>query len=295
MQHLQRRLHYCFQAWGACRHAAVARALPGVLADAHRAAETGPAGAVVLSRAYQLTASLLFKYGAQTRTPAVLAADRALAAAEQSGDPVAIGSAARRVARGLMHQQRHTAATEYALTTVAALRPDLESGGTAGLSTLGMLHLVAAVGATGGGRSPQSVTTATEQLTAAGEIATRQGSHDIGLTFFGDANVALHEVDVLLRLDDAWSALESAESITPGAVAALSRERQARHLVTTARAKALTRRRDGAVRDLLTAEELAPEEVRRPSVVGLVASLMELVPSPGQQLTGLASRCGLPA
>ncbi|MCK8676488.1 hypothetical protein [Streptomyces lichenis] len=102
-------------------------------------------------------------------------------------------------------------------------------------------------------------------------------------------------MDVLLRLDDAWSALESAESITPGAVAALSRERQARHLVTTARAKALTRRRDGAVRDLPTAEELAPEEVRRPSVVGLVVDLMELVPSPGQQLTGLASRCGLPA
>ncbi len=66
-----------------------------------------------------------------------------------------------------------------------------------------------------------------------------------------------------------------------------------RHLVTTARAAALTRRREDAVRDLLEAERLAPEEVRRPSVARLVGELIELVPTPGPELTGLARRCGL--
>lgn len=291
---LHRRVTYCCQAWEACHYTAAARDLPGVLADAHRA-ESSLAAAVLLSRAYQLTSSLLFKYGATARIPAVLAADRALAAAERSGDPVAIGAAARRVARGLIHQQRHTAAAEYATTNANTLRSDLEAAGPAGLSTLGMLYLVAAVGATGNGRSPKAVGTANDRLAEAGQVADQQGPEGADFTSFGATNVALHEVDVMLRLDDAWSAVESARRIEPHAIGTLGRERQARHLVTTARAKALTRDRVAAVRDLLEAERLAPEEVRRPSVTRLVGDLLELVAAPGAELTGLARRCGLSA
>jgi transcriptional regulator with XRE-family HTH domain len=292
---LRRRVTFCCQAWVSCHYAAAARDLPAVLADAHATAVTSAEAAVLLSRAYQLTASLLFKYGELARTPAVLAADRALTAAERAGDSVAIGAAARRVARGLIHQQRHTVAADYATTTANTLRRDLEHAGPAGLSTLGMLYLVAAVGTAGAGRSAQSVAAATERLGEAGEVAEQQGEHGADFTNFGPANVALHQVDVLLRLDDAWSAVEAADRIEPGAVAALGRERQARHLVTTARASALTRRREDAARDLLKAEQLAPEEVRRPSVTRLVGELTELVPTPGPELTGLARRCGLRA
>lgn len=199
------------------------------------------------------------------RTPAVLAADRALAAAETSGDPVAIGAAARRVARGLIHQQRYAAATDYATATATTLRPDLERSGPAGLSTLGMLYLVAAVGATGAGRSPHAVATATQRLGEAGEVADQQGEDGADFTGFGPTNVQLHQVDVLLRLDDAWSAVEAAQRIDAAALASLGRERQARHLVTTARAAALTRHREDAVRDLLEAERLAPR--RGPAAV----------------------------
>ncbi|MFE9317815.1 helix-turn-helix domain-containing protein [Streptomyces albidoflavus] len=292
---LHRRIAFCCQAWEACHYTAAARELPSVLADAHHTASTSPAAAVLLSRAYQLTASLLFKYGNDARTPAVLAADRALAAAQQSGDPVAIGAASRRVARGLMHQQRYSAAAEYATASAETLRPALEISGAPGLSTLGMLYLVAAVAVTGDGRSPRTVAEAADKLTAAGEVADQQGEQSADYTSFGPTNVALHKVDVALRLDDAWSAVESSADITPGALGALGRERRARHLVTTARARALTRDRGTATRDLLDAERLAPEEVRRASVVRLVEELMELVPTPDVELTGLARRCGLPA
>lgn len=293
---LWRRLTFCCQAWTACHYTAVARDLPAVLADAHAAAGESAEGSVLLSRAYQLTASLLFKYGQLGRTPGVLAADRALVAAEAAGDPVAIGASARRVARGLIHQQRHATAAAYATTTATELRPDLEQGGPVGLSTLGMLYLVAAVGATGAGRSPTSVAEATERLGEAGEVAQRQGDdQDADYTSFGPTNVQLHEVDVLLRLDDAWSALEAAQRIDPGALARLGRERRARHLVTSARASALTRRRQDATQYLLDAEQLAPEEVRRPAVVGLVRELLILVPNPDTSLRELAQRCGLPA
>ncbi|MBO8191204.1 helix-turn-helix transcriptional regulator [Streptomyces oryzae] len=295
IEDLKRRVMFCCQAWASCHYTAAARDLPAVLADAHGTAAASEEAAALLSRAYQLTASLLFKYGVLARTPAVLAAERALTAAEASGDPVAIGAAARRVARGLIHQGRHAAAADYAATTAATLRPDLESAGIAGLSTLGMLYLVAAVGATGGGRSSESVAAATELLDEAGEVADQQGEESGDFTSFGPTNVAIHEVDVLLRLDDAWSAVEAAQRIGPAAVFGLGRERQARHLITTARASALTRRREEAIRDLLKAERLAPQEVARPSVVRLVGQLLELVPSPGPELRGLAQRCGLPA
>ncbi|SCK38904.1 Helix-turn-helix domain-containing protein [Streptomyces sp. WMMB 714] len=295
VRELQRRVDYCCRAWASTHYAAAARDLPDVIADAHATATGSGEAGLLLSRAYQLTASLLFKYGALTRVPAVLAADRALAAASASGNPVAIGAAARRVARGLIHQQRPAAASEYAKATATTLRPALEQAGVAGLSTLGMLYLVAAVGVSGHDRSPATVADATQLLAQAGEIAERQGPHGADYTSFGATNVALHEVDVLLRLDDAWSAVEAAQNIPPQAVGALGRERQARHLVSTARARALTRSREAAVRDLLEAERLAPEEVRRPSVAQLVDELVELVPSPGPELAGLARRCGLSA
>ncbi|WP_323369539.1 helix-turn-helix domain-containing protein [Streptomyces alkaliterrae] len=289
---LEKRITYCCQAWAAGHYTAVARELTAVLPVAHRTAETTSAAAVLLSRAYQLSASLLFKFGAATRTPAVLAADRALAAAQQAGDAVAMGAAARRVTRGLIHQRRYAAAVGYATDTATTLRPDLERHGPAGLSTLGMLYLVAAVAATGDGRSQHAISTATEQLETAREVALideRSGD----FTEFGLTNVQLHEADVLLRLDDAWSALETARKIEPQAVRKLSRERQSRFLITTARAAALTRRREDAIRDLLNAERLAPEELRRPDVLRLVAELLELVPTPSAKLTGLARRCGL--
>lgn len=290
---IRRRVTYCCQAWAAGHYTAAARDLPGVLTAAHQAAATSAEAAILLSRAYQLTSSLLFKYGSLTRTPAVLAAERALSAAEASGDVVAVGASARRVARGLIHQQRHAAACDYATSTAAMLRSDLEAAGTRGLSTLGMLYLVAAVGATGDGRSPRAVSAATDRMGEAEEVAEHQGEEGADFTNFGPTNVQLHQVDVLLRLDDAWSAVEAARRIDSAAVSGLGREHRARHLVTTARAAALTRRRDDATRDLLVAERLAPQEVMRPSVAQMVAQLMELVPSPGPELRGLAQRCGV--
>ncbi|ONK14888.1 helix-turn-helix transcriptional regulator [Streptomyces sp. MP131-18] len=293
---MHRRLTFAFQAWVACHYTAAARALPGLLAEAHIAADGSAEGATLLSRSYQLAASLLFKYSSLSCTPGVLAADRGLTAATRSGDPVVIGGASRRVARGLIHQQRHAEATEYATTQADALRPVLERAGTPGLSTLGMLYLVAAVGASGSGRSPAAVSTATDRIYAAAEVADQQGDEQAeDFTAFGSVNVALHEVDVLLRLDDAWAAVEAGRRVTPENLAHVHRERQARHLVTKARALALTRRREEAVAALGEAERLAPEEVRRPAVVSVVKELLVLVPSPGGELRGLAGRCGLRA
>lgn len=141
--------------------------------------------------------------------------------------------------------------------------------------------------------SPATVKAATEHLEAADRVAEQQGDGDADYTSFGPTNVGLHEVDVLLRLDNAWSALEAADRIDPTALAALGRERRARHLLTTARAQLLSRRHADAGRTLLEAERLAPEEVRRPWSVALVQDLLDRTPSPAWELRELAQRCGL--
>jgi hypothetical protein len=86
----------------------------------------------VLSRVYQLVTSYLHKYGAPTATQAALAADRALVAAERSGDPVQIGAASRRVAKSLVYQQRPEAAVEFATAAARRLEGDLAAQGPLG-------------------------------------------------------------------------------------------------------------------------------------------------------------------
>ncbi|MEV1011092.1 helix-turn-helix transcriptional regulator [Streptomyces sp. NPDC049881] len=287
------RLEFCYQAWAACHYLALARELPGLLADGHGVAVKSAEGAVLLSRAYQLAASLLYKYSSSSCAPGVVAAERALVTAERSGDVVAIGSSARRVARGLMHQHRYSGAAEYATATARRLRTPLERAGRPGLSALGMLHLVAAIAVTGEGRSSRTVSAAADRLTEAGEVAERQGGVGADFTGFGITNVRLHEVDVLLRLNDPWEAVVHGEMISSDDLSRLPRERHARHLVTTARALVQTRRRDQATAALVEAERLAHEEIRRPAVVGIVRDQLLLSPSPSWELRALAERCGI--
>lgn len=150
-------LSYCCEAFQASHYTAIGRQLPTLLIDAHHATAAAPDDAAceahqLLSRVYQLAASFLHKYGAATTAPAAVAADRALAAAERSGDPVAIGAAARRVAKSLMHQRRPEAAASFATDAAARLHDDLTDAGARGLSTLGMLYLNAAVAVSSGER-----------------------------------------------------------------------------------------------------------------------------------------------
>jgi transcriptional regulator with XRE-family HTH domain len=299
---LRRRLAYCCKAFQACHYATLARELPPLIAGATRAAHAAPVDAqsdaqAILSRVYQLVASYLHKYGAPTAIQAALAADRALAAAEQSGDPVHIGAAARRVAKSLVYQQRPEAAVEFATASARRLEDGLVDRGPLGLSTLGMLYLSAAIASSSQERTTARVRAATDYVDEADDVADRQGGDlDEDYTMFGPTNVGLHRVDVLVRFEDGWSALEAADSLTPEALAGLSRERQAGHHVTMARASLLTRRKEAAAAELLEADRLAPEDVRsRPDTVKLVKDVVGASPAPGGELRALAERCGLRA
>jgi transcriptional regulator with XRE-family HTH domain len=299
---LQRRLSYCCEAFQACHYATLARELPPLIVDAGRAAHSAPVGMqseaqAVLSRVHQLVTSYLHKYGEATAIQAALAANRALVAAERSGDPVQIGAAARRVAKSLVYQHRPQTAVQFATSTARRLEDELVERGPLGLSTLGMLYLSAALAASSQERSPARVRAATDLVDEAADIADRQGADlNKDWTMFGPTNVGLHRVDVLTRFEDGWSALEAADALAPEALTRMTRERRAGHHVTMARASLLTRRKDDATKHLLEAERLAPEEVRgRPDTVDLVKDVIGATANQGPQLRALAERCGLRA
>lgn len=297
---LRRSLEFCCVAFQACHYGALGRDLPALLLNVQRAAdlETDAGEAhVLLSRTLQLTASFLHKYGSSTAVQAAVVADRALSAAERSGDPVAIGAASRRVAKALAYQGRPEAARDFAVSAARRLQEDLAAAGSMGLSTLGMLYLSAAISSAASERSTAAVAQATSLVDHAGEVAEQQGVDlNEDWTAFGPTNVGLHRVDVLARFEDGWSALEAAESVDAAALAGLTRERKAQHLITMARAQLLTRRKSEAAKSLLRADKLAPEEVRRrKSTVDLVADVVGATPVPSGELRALAARCALRA
>ncbi|MFI1890679.1 helix-turn-helix domain-containing protein [Streptomyces jumonjinensis] len=299
---LTRRLVASCLAFQACHLSALARDLPGLILDTERAVHAAPADRVCeaqgrLSRVYQLVTSYLHKYGAATALQAAVAADRALAAAERSGDPVHIGAAARRVTKSLAYQHRPIAAVEYATGTARRLADDLAGRGTLGLSTLGMLYLNAALAASSQERTTARVRHASDLVDEAGDVAERQGGDlDEDWTMFGPTNVGLHRVDMLCRFEDGWSALDAADGLNPQAVAALSRERVVGLHLSRVRAGLLARRKDIAADALLAADALAPEEIEgRPDTIRLVEDVVRAHAMPDAGLRGLAERCGLRA
>lgn len=298
---LRRRLTYCCEAFQACHYGALGRDLPALIVRSRQSAARAGAEAseahALLSRVLQLTASFLHKYGPATAVQAAVVADRALAAAERSGDAVAIGSASRRVAKSLTYQQQPRAAVDFAIGAARRLSTELEASGPLGLSTLGMLYLSAAVAAASLDRSTAAVRQASEHVDQAAEVADQQGADlDEDYTMFGPTNVGLHRVDVLTRFEDGWSAIEAADGLEGEALHGLSKERQAQHLITMARAQLLTRRKETAADSLIEAARLTPEEViGRQSTVALVADVVGATPVPGGDLRRLAARCGLPA
>ncbi|MEE1738563.1 helix-turn-helix transcriptional regulator [Streptomyces sp. BE147] len=298
---LRRRLTYCCEAFQACHYGALGRDLPALIVKARQsAAQAGTEASeahALYSRVLQLTASFLHKYGPATAVQAAVVADRALAAAERSGDAVAIGAASRRVAKSLTYQQQPRAAVDFAVGAARRLATGLEASGPLGLSTLGMLYLNAAIAAASLGRSTAAVRQASEHVDQAAEVADQQGADlDEDYTMFGPTNVSLHRVDVLTRFEDGWSAIEAADGLEGEALYGLSKERQAQHLITMARAQLLTRRKEAAAESLVAAARLAPEEaIGRQSTVDLVADVVGATPAPGGDLRRLAAQCGLPA
>jgi transcriptional regulator with XRE-family HTH domain len=242
-----------------------------------------------LADTYQATAAMMAKLG--EGDTAWIAADRAAALAEASGDALAIAAAMYRMTHVFLSLDQIGQAHQVAAATAAALEPRTK-GNTATLeaqSLYGACQLVLAVIAA----RDNDRTAAYRHLDHAREIAEKvgDGRDDYG-TEFGPVNVAIHAVSVAVDLGDAGHALDLARDID---YQALSPERQARHMIDLAAAHAMRRQIGEAIHDLQQAEQLTPELTHAHHGARLVTrdllQLSGLRPRP--ELRDLAERFGV--
>lgn len=259
LDQLQRELHGVFDAYQASRFGFAAGRAPLLLADALVAAEQydGDAGArahELLALSYQVAASVLTKLGEADL--AWIAADRGLAAAQQTENHAVIGSLFRAVAFGLLATGKFAPAMELTEAGGTYLLPHLAADDPSLLSVYGTLFLAGSMAAS---RAEDRGTTR-NYLQEADTAARRLGADANHLwTAFGPTNVDIHRMNTAMELGDVQVALD----VGPGLdTSALPTERQVRHSLELARAYNMTNRRDDAIATVLEAETSAPEQVR---------------------------------
>lgn len=239
-----------------------------------------------LARAYHACAGVLSNVG--DTGASWVAADRAIGAAERSGDALLMAEGAFRLTLVFQAARRLDQARQTASTAAAALERRTKSGEPEALSVWGALQLQLAVIAARQNRADE----AEEHLRLARNAADRVGAdrNDYN-TEFGPTNVALHAVGVAVELGDAGRALRVAETIDSSA---LSPERQARFLIDVARAQAQRRNVSGVADALGEVLDIAPELARsHPMITELVGDLLRSTQGTDPALRLLAHKLGL--
>ncbi|MEU1071966.1 MULTISPECIES: helix-turn-helix transcriptional regulator [unclassified Streptomyces] len=221
----------------------------------------------------------------------LMAADRAMRAAEDADDPVRIAAASWNLGHVLLSDPRDGAiqeASDVALTAAARLKHDTHSAEATAMQ--GALELVAVVA----DARQHHWWQARERLDKrAKPLGKEAGDGNVAYTVFGPTNVHLHALSIEMLAGQASDALTVADGIDTSQLP--SREREFTFTLEVARCYAMRRDDAGLLVHLLRAEELSAEDfVRSPAALDLLAELRRRVrPTYRGQVEGLARRVGL--
>ncbi|MFB7780832.1 helix-turn-helix domain-containing protein [Streptomyces bauhiniae] len=252
-----------------CDYTELERTLPGLIADLRQAAggSSGTAEASgLLATAYQTSVSLLLKRADQGN--AWLAAGRAMAEAERSGDPVVLAASVRVHTHVLIREKHTPQAVNIIRHTADQLTGAYDQRSPRYLAAVGLLLLR---GATAASRNGDRDTTE-DFLTEAREVA-RYVAFDRPDAWanFSPTNVALHQVSAAVSFGDAGIALAAARPLMRRHIPVP--ERRAALWVDAARAYSQQGRLADGYQALRIAESCAAQDIRRPAVRELVADM----------------------
>ncbi len=252
-----------------CDYTELERTLPGLIADLRQAADgsSGSADAsALLATAYQTSVSLMLKRADQGN--AWLAAGRAMAEAERSGDPVVLAASVRVHAHVLVREKHTAQAVNIIRHTADQLTGSYDQRPPRYLAAVGLLLLR---GATAASRNGDPDTTE-DFLTEAREVA-RYVTFDRPDAWanFSPTNVALHQVSAAVSFGDAGIALKTARPLMRRHIPVP--ERRAALWVEAARAYNQQGRLADGYQALRIAESCAAQDIRRPAVRELVADM----------------------
>jgi transcriptional regulator with XRE-family HTH domain len=273
---------------GAGSYEALALVLPELLTASRVAASRELPGAWwCLAGAYQAVAGLA--HTLRVLDLQLTCADRAIAAAERSADPLMVAVSRRWLANALMRQGLLDDAGAVCSDAADVIAPG-EATSRAGWSVWGSLQLVAADAAVRSGDAAG----AWRLLRDARVAAERVGSgHNDYWQAFGSASVAANETGVAWESGDPIAALQIAERVDVQALP--TKWRRARFLLDVAHAHGLREDDVATVGALLEAERHSPQVVRyrfeAHELVRVCLSREKRSRTPG--LRGLAERMGV--
>lgn len=295
---LRERVNAAWNIWQGSenRYTEAAGILPDLITDVQGIMRSfrGPDQGRERREAAQLTADLYFLLRTFTKRIgradlSLLAADRAVAAAEDADDPIRIAAAHWNLGHILMAQDEAEAAEEVAIKAAEGLRPRLD-GDTNAVAMFGALWLVAIIAAVRRGDS----WSARDRLREHAWPAARQaGEGNVMWTVFGPTNVGLHAMSVEMEAGEASVGLRLADDVDISRAPSL--ERRMTFYLETARLYDQRRDDPGVLLHLVSAENNGPEDLRynvlaRDLVRGLVRRAR---PTYAPQVRALAQRIGL--
>lgn len=220
---------------------------------------------------------------------ALVAADRAIRAAEWADDPIRLAAARWNLAHVLLAQDQPEGAEAVALHAAEALR-GRTSDSLDAVALQGSLRLLTAVASSRLG----DVWTARDRVREVVPMAERTGERNVCWTVFGPTNVAMYAVSVEVEAGEASEALRLAERIDPEPDLSIER----RVAFRLEQARGYTQRQDysSALVLLQAVSEDAPEDVKyRPAARTLLNAVVHRARgSVARQAARLSSRVGIP-
>jgi transcriptional regulator with XRE-family HTH domain len=263
--------------WGG-RLADLAVMLPGLIAEARLTRkDAGPAAAGPLAQAYQLSADLMVHTGNDDL--AMIAAERALSAAESGDDELQHATLAGTASWVLLHQGRAAEAEKVAAAAAAAIEPRMSSATPEHLTVWGSLLLSAAAPAASASRADDVTEYIRIARAAAGGLESDR--HDYW-TSFGPTQVAMQDCYTSAVLGRAGRAVKAAGHVRRGDLLSIS---WGAHKLDLAQAYAADQKHDAqAVEALREAHAVSREWFRHQ---GLARSLT-------RELAGRKGRLGEP-
>jgi hypothetical protein len=258
--HLRAMARSAYQGYQATRYDAAGRLLPRLIQGVETASRAEgvarPSLCEVRALVYDIAAALLNRVGEPSL--AWTAADRALTAAEYSGEPLLAALAAWRLSYIITSRNHPREALDMAMAAAGALERFMPSPSPEQLSVYGALHLAAVTAAA----AAFDRTMTAVLLEKARGIAGRTGETNHLGTAFGPVNVAIHAIGASLQLGDGRAAAEAGEALDITAIPSALVGRRTQASLDLARAYAMRKQDAAAVNLLLAAERLSPELAR---------------------------------
>lgn len=294
---LRERVERAWRSWQASstRFTEAAVVLPDLIGDVEHAVRVHRSDAATHRETLRVAADLYFLLRSYLRRAgrvdlSMMAADRAVRAAEDADDPLRIAAAQWNLGHVLLATDEAEGAEEVAVRAAKNLAPQVERGDSAAHAMSGALQLVTVVAAA----RRRQWWTARDRLGEVAQIAAQaDDAGNVMWTVFGPTNVGLHRVSIEMEAGEAGEALRMADEVDTSRLP--SKERSFTFGLEVARCYDLRRDDPAVLLHLLELERLAPEDLaRNPLARAIVLSLMRRARAMhARQAEALATRMGV--